>query len=177
MSEENEGLEIISPEEVNNLKKEHKVVRKVNPVQQDVDTIPNVQEKDGYLLPIEYSSMGKFSIPPIVRWKGYDIDAVTDLTLTSEDEFMNDLVGVLNKMKQDDFRIEESLLEEFIETLIYLKIAYDSTGHNHPWQCDNKDCEGGINVNDRENGIRKLCLIICLQMSLKITLDIDIPIN
>lgn len=98
---------------------------------------------------IQYESNGRFSIKPILYFNDFTIEDVNNLTLSKQDEILNNLVSILNKIKNEDAEtdVSEMLPEEFLETLVGIKQEFNTPMHTHYWICD---CQNNVESNQQK---------------------------
>jgi len=87
---------------------------------------------------IDYESMGRFNIPATMYFSGYTVDHIDNFALVTEENIFETLVTIIEDLKQDDIeaKVEDMLIEEFFETLIGIKMQFDTIAHVHRWICD-----------------------------------------
>lgn len=146
--EQNESM-LLNPVEVQ--ERRRKKVEKEN-IQQPIDlALPsetNKFYKRGGRVAINYESMGRFSIPATLYFKDYTIEDVTDLTLSRQEDILETVISILNKCKNEDAdcKVEDMTVEEFLETLVGMKIQFNTSKHIHRWMCK---CQIGIEDNEK----------------------------
>ena len=87
---------------------------------------------------IEYETMGRFSTPAKMYYNDYSIQDVNDLTLSRQEDLLKNLIIILNRTKIDNpnYDVRNQLVEEFLETMIGMKINFSNVIHEHPWICE-----------------------------------------
>lgn len=97
---------------------------------------------------IQYESMGRFSTPEILHFKDYTNNDINNLTLSNDDDLLDTLLTILNanKMDEKDFNIEDMTAEDLMETLIAIKIQFESPFQEIRWICP---CQADKEDSDR----------------------------
>jgi hypothetical protein len=134
--------DLLSPQEVAERK-----ARSVQPMKPTIDlTTGVIAENNASKVKIDYETMGRFSIPESLYFEDWDTEDINNLTLCNEENIFETLVNIMNKnVKDQNFRVEDMLLEEFLETMIGIKSSFDTPIHIHRWVCtcqkdvDNKE--------------------------------------
>lgn len=89
---------------------------------------------------IDYESMGRFSIPATLYFKDYSLSDINSIVMSSQEEMISTLVPILNGMVcgegSENFNSENMTIEEFIETLVAVKRAFNTAIHKHPYMCE-----------------------------------------
>ena len=90
---------------------------------------------------VNFETMGRFSLPRKMYFEDFTIKDVNDLTLSRQEDLLENLVTILNKLKNDDADIDvaDATMEEFMEILISMKQQFVSTDHEHIWICSCQD--------------------------------------
>jgi hypothetical protein len=99
---------------------------------------------------IDYCTEGRFTTPKALHFKGYSVDDIATLTTSSQDELLENLLGILNRLNvegKEIFNSGEFTPEEFIETLINLKVKYIGSTHKHSWLCE---CQYNLPEEEQE---------------------------
>jgi len=112
-----------------------------------------VPQNNAGKLKIDYETMGRFDIPKVLYFEDYSVEHVNNLSLCNEENILETLVAILNDIKNQDSncRIEDMLIEEFLETMIGIKMTYNTSTHIHKWICT---CQ--YNVPEKERIINDL---------------------
>ena len=112
---------------------------------------------------INYETEGRFDIPETLFFKSFSVEDVNNVTLSRPEDILENIVVTLDKLKNEEARCSvcDMLLEEFIETLVAMKIKFNTPIHIHKWMCD---CQEDIDdkervVNDLEVDLSKLNFI------------------
>lgn len=123
------------------------------------DQIGKIYNKGGQVA-VNYETQGRFNIPSTLYFKDFTISHVNDLTLSRQEDLLENLVIILQQIKNEDanINIEDMLIEEFLETLVGIKMEFNTPIHIHPWICE---CQSGIpvdlqKVNESEIDLRTL---------------------
>ncbi len=97
----------------------------------------NIAINTGNTVKIEFETLGRFSLPPILYFKDYTNKHVNDLILSSDDNLLETLLAILQENCISDTSIDLSLatLEELLEIVIGIKAKFDTTNHIHYWVC------------------------------------------
>jgi hypothetical protein len=112
----------------------------VKPEQEEMDLDKFINHGD--TVKINYESMGRFSIPKTLYFKGYSVNDISDLAVSKEEDILETMVAILNNLCTDKtVKVENMLMEEFYETLIALKATFNSRIHKHRWmhKCQDKE--------------------------------------
>ena len=127
-----------------NVKKRRKPVKKFD----TENIVSDTMYLDSFIgeLTIPYSTQGRFSVPDELTWRDYTVDDVTTLSISSEDDILENIVSILNGLNSNGVKVEDMLYEEFVETLIYMKAKFNTSSHLHSWYCD---CQQGIPDTDK----------------------------
>ena len=135
--------DILSPQEVAERK-----ARSAQPMKPAIDLGTNIiAENTASKVKLDYETMGRFGIPESLYFEDWDTEDINNLTLCNEDNIFETLVTILNKnAKEQNFKVEDMLLEEFLETMIGIKSSFDSPIHVHKWICD---CQRDVEDKDR----------------------------
>jgi len=86
---------------------------------------------------ISYSSNGRFWIPEELHFRELNTKEVSDLSSSSIESLLENLVVTLNDCVLEDIDVSDMTPEEFLETLIALKMEY-TVEHDHYFICE--DC-------------------------------------
>jgi len=134
---------ILTPQEVAERKS-----RSAQPMKPTIDLATGViAENNSTSVKIDFETMGRFSIPESLYVEDWDTEDVNNLTLCNEDNIFETLVVIINKnVKDQAFKVEDMLLEEFLEVMIGIKASFDSPIHIHRWACD---CQADMDDKDR----------------------------
>jgi hypothetical protein len=162
MIDNSEESLLINPEEL----RRKRTQRIVDDIEQDKKSIEGVKDKLGKIynkggqVAVNYETCGRFTMPPILYFKDFTISHVNDLTLSRQEDLLENLVVVLQQIKNEDatVNVEDMLIEEFLETLIGVKMEFNTPIHIHPWICE---CQNNIQaelqkVNESEIDLRTL---------------------
>ena len=84
---------------------------------------------------IEYSSSGRFWIPSELNFRELNTKEIADLSASSIDNLLENLIAILNDCILEDINVEDMTPEEFLETLIALKLEY-TVEHDHFFICE-----------------------------------------
>ena len=136
-----EGL--LTPQEVAERK-----ARSSQPIKPAINLATGIiAENNATKTKIDYETMGRFSIPESLYFEDWDTEDINNLTLCNEDNIFETLVAIVNKNGKDqNFKVEDMLLEEFLETMIGIKALFDSPIHVHRWICS---CQADLDDKDR----------------------------
>lgn len=98
---------------------------------------------------IQYESMNRFDTPDILYFSDYSIEDVNDITLTRPEDIFENLICILNKLVKTDVpvKIENMTIDEFLETLVGIKLQFNTHKHIHRWICD---CQSPLDEKDRQ---------------------------
>ena len=134
---------ILTPQEVAERKS-----RSAQPMKPTIDLATGViAENNSTSVKIDFETMGRFSIPESLYVEDWDTEDVNNLTFCNEDNIFETLVVIINKnVKDQAFKVEDMLLEEFLEVMIGIKASFDSPIHIHRWACD---CQADMDDKDR----------------------------
>jgi hypothetical protein len=139
--EKDTEMKIINPEDL----PKRRVPVDSNSKENGVESVP-IDERFNFKL--EYCTLGRFSAPKEVNWRDYSFEHVTTLTTSNQDEILNTLLTILNKMhNHPTFDINECTPDELIETLVNLKFKYRGGLHEHRWLCE---CQYGIDEDNQQ---------------------------
>jgi len=127
----------------------------------------------GNTVQIEFETMGRFSLPPILYFKDYTNKQVNDIILSNDDNLLETLLSILQENCISDEEIDLSLatIEELLEIVIGIKAKFDTTNHIHYWVCE---CQG--DKSDKEKIINETNVNL-LQLQYKSLADLDIEIK
>lgn len=104
----------------------------------EIDVSDKYRIKSGKVR-IDFESEGKFSLPESLWFEDYDVEDINDIVLAKEDEILETLIAILNKYVEasdgEKVDVGDSLIEEFFEILIGMKIAFNTYKHQHKWIC------------------------------------------
>lgn len=104
-----------------------------NQIENDKDEL---KKTAGYIK-IEYSSNGRFWIPPELHFRELNTKEIADLSSSSIDTLLENLIMVLKEcVLEKEVNMEDMTPEEFLETLIALKLEY-TVEHEHFFICEN----------------------------------------
>lgn len=86
---------------------------------------------------IDLESSGRFETPAVVYFSDYDVEDVTSLAVSREEDLLENLLTILEKQKDktDNYKIGQLLLEEFYEIMLGIKMQFNTITHNHSWLC------------------------------------------
>lgn len=134
---------ILSPEEVTTLRKK----REASP---QVDMTRNKFENHAGMVKLNYESKGRFSIPETVYFKDFTTEHINNFTLSSMEDLTEQIAIALDDMKnpESNANIGEMTLEEFLETLVAVKLNFNTKNHVHRWVCDCQKEEKDQKVNE-----------------------------
>ena len=99
---------------------------------------------------INYETEGRFSIPDTLYFKPFTVEDVNNITLSKPEDIIENIIVSLNKLEASEspnFKTENMLLEEFLETLIGLKIKFNTPFHIHRWVCE---CQQDFDEKERQ---------------------------
>lgn len=109
---------------------------------------------------INFETQGRFDMPSILYFKDFTIAHVNDLTLSREEDILENIVVILQQLKNEDanVNIEDMLPEEFLEVLVGLKMEFNNPNHKHFWLCE---CQSGLDkelqkINETNIDLREL---------------------
>ena len=139
-----EGL--LTPQEV-----EARKARSAQPIKPTINLATGIiAENNATKTKIDYETMSRFSIPESLYFEDWDTEDINNLTLCNEDNIFETLVAIINKNGKDqNFKVEDMLLEEFLETMIGIKALFDSPIHIHRWMCSSNNCQSEVEDNDK----------------------------
>lgn len=139
-TEEEESV-VLSPDEVKARRERRRA--EVNEKEQEVE----VQNRAGKVA-ISYESNGRFDCPPVLYFGDYTTEHVSDLAMSSEDSLFETLVSIVNDLMNEDaeYDVQNMTLEEFMETLVAIKLHFSGKDHSHPWICE---CQYSVDDNER----------------------------
>lgn len=143
MTEENI---LINPEDIERRKKKVEEEIKIQEEKKERQT-EKFLNKSGTVA-IDYETMGRFDIPDVLHFNGYDVEDVNSISLSHAEDILENLVNILNNKAHSEININTGnmLPEEFLETLIGLKIQFDTPFHEHAWICI---CQMGLEEEDQ----------------------------
>jgi len=156
---------LLNPEEVKRRKKEV-----IYENEEDIEKEKEIIAKNfADTIAIEYESQGRFDTPNVLHFKDYSQRHVNDIQLSSQDDLLDVICSVLNDLKKDDidFKVEDMCAEDLLETLMGIKVKYESQYHTHRWLCD---CQ---NEADEKNRIINETVIDLLSLTYKSTSEVD----
>lgn len=110
----------------------------------DIEIVP--EERTGHK--IDFCTGGRFSAPKELYFKGYSVEDITTLTTSSQEEILETTLAILNKLHGDpQYNSADFLPDEFLETLLNLKVRYNTSKHTHTWLCD---CQYSLTEDEQE---------------------------
>ncbi len=159
--EEDESI-IINPDDLQK-KRRQKANDNLENEKQAIEKTKNefgkIYNKGGQVA-VNYETQGRFDMPSTLYFKDFTISHVNDLTLSRQEDLLENLVIILQQIKNENvnINIEDMLVEEFLETLVGIKMEFNTPIHIHPWICD---CQNGVaqelqKVNESEIDLRTL---------------------
>jgi len=105
---------------------------------------------------VDLESEGRFSLPKTVHFNDFTVEDINSLSLSRQEEILNNLVAILNTMCVEDISLEDATIEEFLEILVSIKQQFSGDEHVHPWMCDcqaeyeeadQKQCDTSISLS------------------------------
>ena len=139
VSEEEESL-LINPNDMQ--KRRRQVIIDTEPTDEELvkrlERTGNKIYNHGGRVVVEYETMGRFDIDPVLHFRDFTVSDINDITLSRNEDLLKNLVSILNKCKNEDSECDvgDMVLEEFLETLIGVKMEFNSVKHDHPWLCE-----------------------------------------
>lgn len=139
---------LINPEDLKR-RRQQKVIENVESEKAAIietkDQFNKVANRGGQVT-VNYETEGRFDMPKTLYFKDFTVSHVSDLTLSSQENLLENLVSIIQQIKNEDAEIsvEDMLWEEFLETLIGIKMEFNTPIHMHPWVCD---CQSGIPID------------------------------
>ena len=100
---------------------------------------------------VDLESDGRFSLPQLLHFKDFTIEDVNSLALSREDEILENLISILNTMVvEENIRMEDATLDEFLEILVSIKQQFSGDAHTHYWicSCQNREKEEDQIINE-----------------------------
>lgn len=153
MMNNNDDEIILSEDEVTKIREENsknshtkQIVMPVEPIEPDYTDLKLIATGD--CVGVKYESGGRFSMPETAYWNDFKLSHVHTITMSRQEDILENLVVILNKTKHGhEVPVEQMLLEEFFETLIAIKQKYRGDNHIHRWVCD---CQDDIDDKDKK---------------------------
>lgn len=111
---------------------------------------------------INYESAGRFSIPEYLLFSDYTVKHISDITLSREDDIIENLLVVLNELAEHpstpNVDVGDMTVEEFLETLVGMKMFFNTAKHKHVWMCScqNDVPEGQQKLSEMEIDLKSL---------------------
>jgi hypothetical protein len=156
-------MEIINPQEVQKQRTrslpKRMVINEIDPQDENKEDIVQeikteaLTDSKKYIsragtIDIHYETNNRFSIPSSLYFRDYTIEDVNNLTLSRQEDLLENLLVILNNAVNEDAncKIEDMLMEEFLETLVGIKMQFNIHLHQHPWVCD---CQNGVTGKDQ----------------------------
>lgn len=97
---------------------------------------------------INLETFGRFGNPKTVKFRPFTVKEVSDLTMCRPDDMIETLVAILNQCKLDNnFQVEDLLIEEMFEVLVGMKLFFHSKDHTHRWICT---CQNDLPESERK---------------------------
>lgn len=97
---------------------------------------------------VEFETQGRFGNPDVAYLGDYTHSDLTSLALCRNEDRLENVVFILDRIKNDpSWKIENLLIEEFFETLLTMKRVYNTQTHVHRWYCD---CQEELPESERE---------------------------
>ncbi len=96
-------------------------------------------------IPVEFHTLGKLDCPAILHFKDYTTDQLNDITLSYEDNMLENIVRVINENCFEKFDVNKCTQSEFIEILGTILVNFWRNEVKIPWMCD---CQQYISVPD-----------------------------
>jgi len=150
MEHNKEESSLLTPEEVEtreeiitgNLEDLKKLTRR-RPVPVEVEK-PKVEEvtnkiyNRGGQVCINLETQGRFALPQKLYFSDYTIEDVNNLSLSRKEDLLENLVVILNRLKNSDADcdLQDATLEEFQEILVGLKKQFSDEAYMHQWVCE-----------------------------------------
>ncbi len=148
---------LLSPEERKRRQEERLKNKEVETMKEkvsQVEPLPEIESSDdekyknkGGLVKVQFESEGRFSLPVELYFSDYTVKDINDLTLCREEDLLETLIVIVQRCCIEEEKINESLIEEFLEILIGMKIQYNTKYHKHRWLCE---CQAKLDEDDRE---------------------------
>jgi len=86
---------------------------------------------------VEFETMGRFGNPDVAYFGDYTHSDLTSLALCRSEDRLENVVFILNRIKNDpSWKVENLLIEEFFEVLLTMKRIYNTQTHQHRWYCE-----------------------------------------
>ena len=125
---------LLNPEEVKRRRKEV-VYENMEEVENEKVTLA---KNYANTVEIQYESQGRFDTPEVLHFKDYTNSHVNDIQLSSQDDLLDVVCVILDTLRKDEieFNTEDMTAEDFLETLIGIKVKYEGQYHTHRWLCD-----------------------------------------
>lgn len=135
---------LITPEELQKLRKQRKSIDPI--IEQKFEKY----SQRGDQVEIHYESKGRFSTPETLYFSDFKIEDVNNLTISKQEDILENVLVILNKRKNQETEFDVAMMttEEFMETLVAIKLQFNTKFHTHHWQCK---CQNDIdNESDRK---------------------------
>jgi len=138
---------IVNPDDIEKEKEKHQ--KEIKETHFDIPDDMKYYNR-GNTVAINYETMGRFNIPYLLYFDDYTIDDVNNITLSRQDDILENLIAILNNRvnKDANIRVEDMLIEEFLETLIGIKMQFNTPLHKHMWVCSN--CQSDFDDSDQQ---------------------------
>lgn len=131
---------LLSPDEVTRIKRKRET---------QVDMNANKFANRAGQVQVNFESKGRFSIPESMWFSDFTVENINNFTLSSLEDIMEQVVIALETIKNQDCSVpvSEMTLEEFFETLIAIKLSFNTKNHVHRWfcECQNEEVDKQIN--------------------------------
>jgi hypothetical protein len=89
---------------------------------------------------VEFETSGRFGNPETAYFADFTSDDLTALALCRDEDRLQNVVFILDRLKNDDsWKFEDLLAEEFLEVMISMKRIYNTPQHEHRWFCSCQD--------------------------------------
>ncbi|MCP4650359.1 MAG: hypothetical protein GY853_09820 [PVC group bacterium] len=87
---------------------------------------------------INFETLGRFDIPKTLHFDDYTGQHVLDITMSSEENFVENLLTIMQELMQEkeNYNIGDMLPQEFIEAMVGIKQKFNTPLHEHRWLCD-----------------------------------------
>ena len=127
---------VLSPQEVERRRQSTQIQEKENEVFDDLK-----KETKAYPTAVEvnFESKGRFDTPKTLHFSDYKPRHLNDIAVSSSDSLLKTVCKILEELVVDDnveFKAENQVIEELIESLIGIKMKFEGNAHTHRWMCN-----------------------------------------
>lgn len=138
MDKKDEGI-LVNPDELENKRRRRK---KEDTVKEETKSDSPKYFNNGETVKICFESLGRFDMPKELCFGDFNMQDVNDITLSRQDELLENLVSIINKKitNAENVDVGNMVLEEFLEVLVGIKMEFNTPLHQHSWICDK--CQG-----------------------------------